>query len=99
MSTSEAERDFLSSLSYLKRRLTSFIRHDDDDRFRPVSLRIEHAQGHQVLRVRLQPRQSVLLQGQKKTTTHGLNGIPYSEHLSIGPKPERTKKRLDASDK
>ena len=49
-------------------RLTSFIRHDDDDRFRPVSLRVEHAQGHQVLSVRLQPRQSVLLQRQKQNT-------------------------------
>ena len=57
-------RDF-SSLSPSPR-LTSFIRHDDDDRFRSVSLRIEDAQGHQVLRVRLQPRQRVLLQRQKQ---------------------------------
>ena len=59
----EAERIFRP-----RERLTSFIRHDDDDRFRPVSLRIEHAQRHQVLRVRLQPRQRVLLQRQKQNT-------------------------------
>ena len=47
-------------------KLTSFIGHDDDDRFRTVSLRVEHAQGHQVLRVRLQPRQRVLLQRQQR---------------------------------
>ena len=61
----QAIRDFFGPYASSPR-LTSFIGHDDDDGFRPVSLRIEDAQGHQVLRVRLQPRQSVLLQRQKK---------------------------------